>query len=51
LPELFEPRPKGESDPALIAQLHEKIGQLTIESDWRKKYANSWECETPTGAG
>ena len=38
LPELFEPaRPEGEDHQALIAQLHEKIGQLTVEVDWLKK--------------
>ena len=38
LPELFEPSPRGGEDPsALIAQLHEKIGQLTVETDWLKK--------------
>jgi len=38
LPELFEPsRPEGENNEALVAQLHEKIGQLTVETDWLKK--------------
>ena len=38
LPELFEPtRPAGEHHEELIAQLHEKIGQLTVEGDWLKK--------------
>jgi transposase len=38
LPELFEPsRPEGEDSQELIAQLHEKIGQLTVEADWLKK--------------
>lgn len=38
LPELFETdrRPDVNQD-ALIAQLHEKIGQLTVEGDWLKK--------------
>jgi len=38
LPELFEAgqRPEGDQE-ALIAQLHEKIGQLTVEADWLKK--------------
>jgi transposase-like protein len=37
-PELFEPsRPEGEDSQELIAQLHEKIGQLTVEADWLKK--------------
>jgi transposase-like protein len=38
LPELFEPsRPEGEDSQELIAHLHEKIGQLTVEADWLKK--------------
>jgi len=38
LPELFEsPRPAGEDQEALIAQLHEKIGRLSVEVDWLKK--------------
>lgn len=38
LPELFEPaRVLGENQDDLIAQLHEKIGQLTVEADWLKK--------------
>jgi transposase-like protein len=38
LPELFEPsRSEGEDSQELIAQLHEKIGQLTVEADWLKK--------------
>ena len=38
LPELFEPScPEGEDSQELIAQLHEKIGQLTVEADWLKK--------------
>ena len=38
LPEVFEsPRPAGENQQELIAQLHEKIGQLSVEVDWLKK--------------
>jgi len=38
LPELFEPqRPASEDSLVLISQLHEKIGQLTVETDWLKK--------------
>lgn len=38
LPELFEPGQRGtENQEELIAQLHEKIGQLTVEVDWLKK--------------
>ena len=38
LPELFEsPQQAGEDQEQVIAQLHEKIGQLTVEADWLKK--------------
>jgi transposase-like protein len=38
LPELFEsPPPAERGNEELIAQLHEKIGQLTVETDWLKK--------------
>jgi transposase len=38
LPELFEPaRPAAEDSQELVAGLHEKIGQLTVEADWLKK--------------
>lgn len=38
LPELFEPhRPEHTDSQELIAQLHEKIGELTVEADWLKK--------------
>ena len=38
LPELFESSAMpSEDNQALIAQLHEKIGQLTVEADWLKK--------------
>ena len=38
LPELFEaPRQEAENQQELIAQLHEKIGQLSVEVDWLKK--------------
>lgn len=38
LPELFEgPARPQEDQEGLIAQLHEKIGQLTVEADWLKK--------------
>jgi len=39
LPELFEtpPTAEGKDQQELIAQLHEKIGQLTVEVDWLKK--------------
>jgi transposase-like protein len=35
LPEVFAaPRSAGEDRQELVAQLHEKIGQLTVEVDW-----------------
>ena len=38
LPELFESRQAIEQDSEqLVTQLHEKIGQLTVEVDWLKK--------------
>ena len=38
LPELFETsRPVGEDSQELVAQLHEKIGRLSVEVDWLKK--------------
>ncbi len=38
LPELFEsPQAASEDSQVLIAQLHEKIGQLSVEVDWLKK--------------
>jgi len=37
LPELFEPRAGEDADTQrLVAQLHEKIGELTVELDWLK---------------
>jgi len=38
LPELFESRQMVEHESEqLVTQLHEKIGQLTVEVDWLKK--------------
>jgi transposase len=38
LPELFDPSSgEGKVEQELVAQLHEKIGQLTVEADWLKK--------------
>ena len=38
LPEVFEPSAAPHEDSQeLIGQLHEKIGELTIEVDWLKK--------------
>jgi len=38
LPELFEgAKTEGQDSQELVAQLHEKIGQLTVEVDWLKK--------------
>ena len=49
LPELFETPAtvEGKDQEELIGQLHEKIGQLTVEVDWLKKSANSWACKRP----
>jgi len=38
LPELFEsPQAASQDQGQLIAQLHEKIGQLSVGVDWLKK--------------
>ena len=38
LPELFEsPQTASQDHEQVIAQLHEKIGQLSVEVDWLKK--------------
>ncbi len=38
LPELFETEGGGSEDSeAMIALLHEKIGELTVDLDWLKK--------------
>src|SRR5437667_5826160 len=38
MPELFEPGQPGTDDQEeLIAQLHQRIGQLTVHLDWLKK--------------
>jgi transposase-like protein len=38
LPELFEPGEAGSVDQErVIAQLHQKIGELTVDLDWLKK--------------
>ena len=38
LPERIEaPRAGNDDSQALVAQLHEKIGQLTVEVDWLKE--------------
>ena len=38
LPELFEPAGKGSQDTdEVIAQLHQKIGELTVDLDFLKK--------------
>ena len=38
MPELFEsPAAANQNDEHLISQLHEKIGQLSVEVDWLKK--------------
>ena len=48
MPELFEPgQPGTEDQEQLIAQLHQKIGQLTVDLDWLKKSPNNWGCNMP----
>ena len=38
LPELFEsPATASDDNQQLVAQLHEKIGELSVELDWLKK--------------
>jgi len=38
LPDLFEsPQAANQDHEKVIAQLHEKIGQLSVEVDWLKK--------------
>ena len=38
LPELFEPAGSSPTDSErMIAQLHQKIGELTVDLDWLKK--------------
>ena len=38
LPELFEsPQAVSEDHERTVAQLHEKIGELSVEADWLKK--------------
>ena len=52
LPELFESaRAEGEDSQELIAQLHEKIGQLAVEADWLKKSAGNWGCKSAARLG
>ena len=43
LPDLFDSdRKEAQNQEELIAALHQKIGQLTIDLDWLKKNPNSW---------
>ncbi len=52
MPELFEPgQPGTEDQEQLIAQLHQKIGQLTVDLDWLKKSPNNWGCNMSARAG
>ena len=56
LPELFEPgQPGTEDQEPLIAQLHQKIGQLTVDLDWLKAtrwtrpFVDAWEAALRVG--
>src|SRR5271157_5782133 len=57
MPELFEPgQPGTEDQEQLIAQLHQKIGQLTVDLDWlKKKSRQNWgfnmRTDRPRSAG
>ena len=45
LPELFETEGGGaEEAEAMIALLHEQIGELTVDLDWLKKNRRNWDC-------
>jgi transposase-like protein len=46
LPELFESGGKpGENTEQLVADLHQKIGELTVDLDYLKKSPSSWDCK------
>lgn len=52
MPELFEARQPGTEDQAeSIAQLHQKIGQLTVDLDWLKKSPTNWDFDMLAGTG
>jgi hypothetical protein len=45
LPELFEAGGKpAEDSERLVADLHRKIGELTVDLDYLKKSPSSWGC-------
>ena len=49
MPELFERgKPVADEGEKIIAQLHQKIGQLTVDLDWLKKNAGSWASRSTT---
>ena len=48
MPELVESgKPGTEDQEELIAQLDQKIGQLTVGLDWLKKSPSNWACSLP----
>jgi transposase-like protein len=51
LPDLFEsPQAASPDQEQLIAQLHEKIGQLSMEVDWLKKKCKQLGLSGPGGS-
>ena len=52
LPELFESGGKGvENSEQLVADLHQKIGELTVDLDFMKKSPSNWVYEHGPGTG
>lgn len=52
LPELFNSggAPCADTE-QLVADLHRKIGELTVDLDYLKKSPSNWDCERATGSG
>lgn len=52
LPELFESGGQaGEDSQKLVADLHQKIGELTVDLDYLKKSPGNWGYEPAAGTG
>ncbi|NDJ15544.1 MAG: hypothetical protein EBY17_30950 [Acidobacteriia bacterium] len=52
LPELFESGGQaGEDSQKLVADLHQKIGELTVDLDYLKKSPGNWDYEPAAGTG